>query len=138
MFFGAFEHFCKINQMSFALACVLACVLVFFILVIFCLFLYFSWPWMTLLDIFVLFSNPNSNPIMNPILISDSFLDSFSNPNTILNSISNPILNPISNPSCFPFRQSYFIKLFDAGLQFQFIRTFWLDFFLDYSPLCNA
>ena len=25
---------------------------------------------------------------------------------------------------CFPFRQSYFIKLFDAGLQCEFIRTF--------------
>ena len=27
---------------------------------------------------------------------------------------------------CFPFWQSYFIKLFDAGLQCEFIRTFYL------------
>ena len=39
----------------------------------------------------------------------------------------------LESECCFPFRQSYFIKLFDAGLQCKFIRTLYIYTILEFS-----
>ena len=100
-FFGAFEHFFKINQMSFALY------MDFFVFVCFCFHLHLCSDFG---------SDFGSDRISVWISIWISVRISF------------PIPVRISVWIFVRFWQSYFIKLFGGGLQCEFIRTFYKNY----------